>query len=78
MEFGEETAALRKYLSRMNIIGGCCGTTPAHLRAMAEALSRTPRGAAPTREEVEAKLGPIRKVTTDRSQKRRTLRQPQG
>jgi 5-methyltetrahydrofolate--homocysteine methyltransferase len=60
------------------VIGGCCGTTPAHVRAMSEALSRTPRGAAPTREEVEAKLGPIRKVTTDRSQKKRTLRQPQG
>ena len=46
------------------IIGGCCGTTPAHVRAMAEALASSPKGAAPGEKEIEAALGPIRKVTT--------------
>jgi len=46
------------------IIGGCCGTTAAHVRAMAQALAASPRGAVPTYEDVERQLGPIRKVTT--------------
>ncbi len=41
------------------IIGGCCGTTPAHVRAMAEALAKSPKGAVPTFEEIERHLGPI-------------------
>lgn len=56
------------------IIGGCCGTTATHVRAMAEALAGA-RGAVPTYEEVERKLGPIRKITT-KAQERRALRQP--
>ncbi|MEY3005585.1 MAG: hypothetical protein RLZZ491_2761 [Pseudomonadota bacterium] len=39
------------------IIGGCCGTTPAHLRAMRAALESTPRGEAPTLEQITAALG---------------------
>ncbi|SFH23945.1 5-methyltetrahydrofolate--homocysteine methyltransferase [Palleronia marisminoris] len=39
------------------IIGGCCGTTPDHLRAMREALETRPKGDKPTLEEIEAKLG---------------------
>ncbi len=39
------------------IIGGCCGTTPAHLVAMREALESRPAGEAPSLEEIEAKLG---------------------
>ena len=39
------------------IIGGCCGTTPDHLRAMRQALEETPRGAAPTLEQITAELG---------------------
>ena len=39
------------------IIGGCCGTMPAHLRAMRTALDTRPKAAAPTLEEIEAKLG---------------------
>jgi 5-methyltetrahydrofolate--homocysteine methyltransferase len=31
----------------VNIVGGCCGTTPAHIRAIAEPVSR--RGARPSR-----------------------------
>lgn len=39
------------------IIGGCCGTTPDHLRAMRKALEETPRGAAPTLDQITAELG---------------------
>ncbi|WP_375262191.1 betaine--homocysteine S-methyltransferase [Palleronia sp.] len=39
------------------IIGGCCGTTPQHLRAMREALETRPKGGKPSLEEIEAKLG---------------------
>lgn len=39
------------------IIGGCCGTTPEHLRAMKEALESRPRGDRPTLDEIAAKLG---------------------
>ncbi|SPJ23706.1 betaine--homocysteine S-methyltransferase [Palleronia abyssalis] len=39
------------------IIGGCCGTTPDHLRAMRESLETRSKGERPTLEEIEAKLG---------------------
>lgn len=39
------------------IIGGCCGTMPAHLEKMHEALSTRPRGPRPTLEEIAARLG---------------------
>jgi 5-methyltetrahydrofolate--homocysteine methyltransferase len=39
------------------IIGGCCGTTPDHLRAMKEALETRPRGPAPDAAQVQAALG---------------------
>jgi 5-methyltetrahydrofolate--homocysteine methyltransferase len=39
------------------IIGGCCGTTPAHLVAMRQALETTPRGPAPDLDTVAARLG---------------------
>ena len=41
------------------IIGGCCGTTAAHLAAMREALERRPRAAAPDHAAIEARLGPL-------------------
>ena len=46
------------------IIGGCCGTTAAHLAAMREALERRPRAEAPDHAAIEARLGPL-KVTLD-------------
>ena len=49
---------------RARIIGGCCGTSAAHVRAMAEALAASPKAAPPSYEEIERHLGPIRKVTT--------------
>ncbi|CTQ51086.1 betaine--homocysteine S-methyltransferase [Jannaschia donghaensis] len=39
------------------IIGGCCGTTPDHLRAMRAALETTGRSPAPTLEDIAARLG---------------------
>jgi len=41
------------------IIGGCCGTTPAHISAMREALDNHARGHRPTLAMVESKLGAI-------------------
>ena len=41
------------------IIGGCCGTSAKHLRAMRDALESHTRGAAPTLEEINARLGEV-------------------
>ncbi|WP_158964556.1 betaine--homocysteine S-methyltransferase [Chachezhania sediminis] len=41
------------------IVGGCCGTTPDHLRAMREALDSRPRDEAPTLEKIVEVLGPF-------------------
>lgn len=46
------------------IIGGCCGTTVEHVRAMRESLESTTRGSAPTYLEIEERLGPV-KTTVD-------------
>ncbi|GGL57528.1 betaine--homocysteine S-methyltransferase [Wenxinia marina] len=43
--------------SGATIIGGCCGTTPEHLRHMREALETRPRGDRPTLDEIVARLG---------------------
>ena len=47
------------YDAGARIIGGCCGTSPAHLAAMRRALDLHERGAPPTLETVIAKLGPL-------------------
>ena len=39
------------------IIGGCCGTSPAHLKAMREALDNTPATQEITAQDIEARLG---------------------
>jgi 5-methyltetrahydrofolate--homocysteine methyltransferase len=39
------------------IIGGCCGTTPEHLRAMRQTLETHVRGPKPSIEAIEARLG---------------------
>lgn len=41
------------------IIGGCCGTSAKHLRAMRDALESHVRGPAPTLEEINARLGEV-------------------
>lgn len=45
--------------SGARIIGGCCGTTPAHLERMREALETRPRGDPPSLERVAEALGPF-------------------
>ncbi len=55
--FDETPEAMAKVLGEfaqegwLNIIGGCCGTTPAHIKAIAEAVSQYPprKPAVPTR-----------------------------
>ncbi|UWR04597.1 betaine--homocysteine S-methyltransferase [Ruegeria conchae] len=41
------------------IIGGCCGTMPAHLRKMREALDSGQRGDRPTLDQITSALGPF-------------------
>jgi methionine synthase I (cobalamin-dependent) len=41
------------------IIGGCCGTSPEHLRAMRQALDAHTRSRPPTMDEVQAQLGEV-------------------
>ena len=45
--------------SGARIIGGCCGTTPAHLRAMRQALEAHVKGPKPDLSSIETKLGAI-------------------
>ena len=45
--------------SGARIIGGCCGTMPAHLRLMREALDTRPKQAPPTLDAIVAALGPF-------------------
>jgi methionine synthase I (cobalamin-dependent) len=45
--------------SGARIIGGCCGTSPEHLAAMRQALETHTKGARPTIEYVEEKLGAV-------------------
>jgi 5-methyltetrahydrofolate--homocysteine methyltransferase len=43
------------------VIGGCCGTTPAHIEAMRLALAARPKAEAPpSYEEIEARLGSVK------------------
>ncbi len=49
--------------SGATIIGGCCGTTPEHLRAMREALETRPRGERPSLETISAALGGFSSAT---------------
>ncbi len=41
------------------IIGGCCGTTPSHLKVMRKALEASERGDPPDLEQIVAELGPL-------------------
>ena len=52
-----ETARLLEDFARngfVNLVGGCCGTTPAHIRAIATALETLPPRSVPTEEATEA------------------------
>ena len=41
------------------IIGGCCGTSPEHLASMRHSLEAYSKGARPSVETIEARLGPV-------------------
>jgi 5-methyltetrahydrofolate--homocysteine methyltransferase len=41
------------------IVGGCCGTKPAHVAAMRRALDSHRPGPRPSLEAIEAALGPL-------------------
>jgi methionine synthase I (cobalamin-dependent) len=45
------------------IIGGCCGTTAAHIKSMSDALASRPRRPAPSYDDIRKTLGPV-KITT--------------
>ncbi len=42
------------------IIGGCCGTTAQHIKSMADALASRPKGLAPTYDDIQKLLGPVK------------------
>ena len=41
------------------IVGGCCGTSPSHVAAMRKAIDNHTKGATPTREDIESRLGKL-------------------
>lgn len=43
----------------VRVIGGCCGTTPAHLAAMHAALITRPKGARPTKDAISARIAAL-------------------
>ena len=45
--------------SGARIVGGCCGTTPAHLKAMRAALDQHAPGSRPDRAAIESRVGPM-------------------
>jgi len=49
------------------IVGGCCGTSFEHLKAMRAALDTHSPAARPTVDEVVARIGPLRNKTADQS-----------
>ena len=53
-----EFAVLARDLG-VRIVGGCCGTTPAHLSAMRAALQSRPRGPRPTADAISARIGAL-------------------
>ncbi len=60
------------------IIGGCCGTTPAHLAAMRAAIDRHLPGARPSLETVITEIGPLTNSVPEQKEKRssRRVRRP--
>ncbi|MEM9124245.1 MAG: betaine--homocysteine S-methyltransferase [Pseudomonadota bacterium] len=64
--------------SGATIIGGCCGTMPAHLEKMRAALDSTPRATHPTLDQITEALGPFTSASDgtegDAAPERRTRR----
>ncbi|CUU34282.1 MAG: bifunctional homocysteine S-methyltransferase/methylenetetrahydrofolate reductase [Fimbriimonadales bacterium] len=59
--------AVRLVEAGAQIVGGCCGTTPDHIRAVAQAVSRTP---------VKRRAGGIRAVVRERKEEELPLAEP--
>jgi methionine synthase I (cobalamin-dependent) len=79
MDYGAPPAVMAAYacLARdagARVIGGCCGTTPAHTAAMARALGERPRCPSPGRTVIEARLGPLGERKPGPRRERRTRR----
>ena len=53
------------------IIGGCCGTKPAHIAAMREALDSRAPGGKPTHAQIEESLGTVKKTSGQENKSRR-------
>ena len=51
------------------IVGGCCGTTPEHIRVMRKAMDAHTRRAAPELETIVAQLGEISTGATDQAKR---------
>lgn len=56
------------------IIGGCCGTTPEHVKAMRQALDERPKKTSPSYEDIERSLGPVRNTSLPESRPKRERR----
>ena len=56
------------------IIGGCCGTTAAHLTAMRMAMDHFTIGKRPSKEDVEAELGSSKSVKSSSTERPRSRR----
>jgi 5-methyltetrahydrofolate--homocysteine methyltransferase len=54
------------YDSGARIIGGCCGTTPDHIRAMRAALENHHKGAPPSLETIVEHLGEVSKLSSEK------------
>ena len=66
-EAAEETAAIIREFAQdglVNLVGGCCGTTPDHVRAIAGAVTDLPRREVPTRP-VAMRLSGLEPFTID-------------
>jgi 5-methyltetrahydrofolate--homocysteine methyltransferase len=51
--------------SGARIVGGCCGTSPEHLRAMRAALDGHPRTTPPTIDTIVERIGPLANAAPD-------------
>jgi len=70
--------ALLARASGARIIGGCCGTSPAHIAAMRHAIDRGVVPPRPTFEAVEASLGPITRPKAQAGGRNRSGRRGRG
>ena len=60
--------------SGARIIGGCCGTTPAHVAAMRASIDAHERGQQPTVDTIVSQVGPLANAAPAESPERRTRR----